>query len=250
MRIISWNLNGLPSSVRNEIFDPILRLEPDVLCLQEIRTAQEPLILPGYEHYWNHGQQEGYSGTAMLTRKRHLRAFSGFDGAFDDGEGRVLTLEFDSCFITCAYAPNSQKNLQRRAYRLDWDDAFRQFANLLKDDKPTILCGDFNVTRAEIDIYEENMRQYWAQLGYASDERSNLESLLEDGFVDAFRLLYPEKRSYTWWSNRLNKRRDNRGWRLDYFFVDEVIADSIVDVEHQSGIYGSDHCPILLEIDL
>ena len=250
MRIITWNLNGLLSSVKKDVFEPILRLEPDVLCLQEIRTAQEPVILPGYKHYWNHSQRDGYSGTAVLTRERPQRVFSGCEGGGDDSEGRVLTLELESCFVTCAYAPNSQKNLQRRAYRLEWDDAFRQLVNRMKEDKPPILCGDFNVTRAEIDIYEENMRQHWAQLGYTSDERSNIESLLEDGFVDAFRHLYPEKRSYTWWSNRLNKRRENRGWRLDYFFVDESVVSSVVDVVHLSEIHGSDHCPVLMEIDL
>lgn len=250
MRIITWNLNGLLSSVRNDAFSAIQGLNPDVLCLQEIRTTKEPVILPGYHHFWNHSQRDGYSGTAVLTRQKPLQVISGFDGDGEDSEGRVLTVELPDCFITCAYAPNSQKNLQRRAYRLKWDAEFRQLAMRLREDKPAILCGDFNVTRAEIDIYEENMRQYWAQLGYASDERSNLESLLEDGFVDAFRLLYPEERSYTWWSNRLNKRQDNRGWRLDYFLVDEAISHAIMDVKHLSEIHGSDHCPVLLEINL
>ena len=250
MRIISWNLNGLLSVVTHDAFSPIRDLEPDVLCLQEIRTTQEPNILPNYHHFWNHSQRDGYSGTAILTRQKPLQVISGFDGDDEDNEGRLLTVELEDAFISCAYAPNSQKNLQRRAYRLKWDEQFRQLAVRLKEEKPTILCGDLNVTRSEIDIYEENMRQYWAQLGYASDERSNLETLLEEGFVDAFRLLYPEERSYTWWSNRLNKRRDNRGWRLDYFLVDETISDAIVDVRHLAEIPGSDHCPVLLEIEL
>lgn len=250
MRIISWNLNGLLSVINQDAFSLIRELKPDILCLQEIRTMQEPVILPDYHHFWNHSQRDGYSGTSVLTRQKPLRVIPGFDGDGEDSEGRLLTVELADAFITCAYAPNSQKNLQRRAYRLKWDEQFRRLAVRLKEEKPTILCGDLNVTRSEIDIYEENMRQYWAQLGYASDERSNLETLLEEGLVDAFRLLYPEVRSYTWWSNRLNKRQDNRGWRLDYFLVDESISDAIVDVRHLAEIPGSDHCPVLLEIGL
>ena len=250
MKIITWNLNGLLSCVHNNAFAPLMRLEPDVLCLQEIRTTQEPTIFCSYHHLWNHSRRDGYSGTAVLTRQKPLRIITGFEDDDEDNEGRVLTVELPEGFISCVYAPNSQKNLQRRAYRLKWDEQFRHLAVRLREEEPVILCGDFNVTRADIDIYEENLRQYWAQLGYASDERSNLETLLEEGFVDAFRFLYPEERGYTWWSNRLNKRRDNRGWRLDYFLVDETVSDAIVDVRHLTEIYGSDHCPVLLEINL
>ena len=250
MRIITWNLNGLLSSVHSDALAPIMQLEPDVLCLQEIRTVKEPVIFRDYHHFWNHSKRDGYSGTAVLTRQQPLRVISGFGSDGEDNEGRVITVELPDSFITCVYAPNSQKNLQRRAYRLNWDARFRRLAVRLREEKPAVLCGDFNVTRAENDIYEENLRQYWAQLGYASDERSNFETLLEEGFVDAFRHLYPEERSYTWWSNRLNKRRDNRGWRLDYFLVDESISDAILEVRHLTEICGSDHCPVLLEIDL
>jgi len=168
-----------------------------------------------------------------------------------DSEGRVLTLEFPNMFIVNVYAPNSQKDLIRHQFRSEWDEAFRGFVCKLLDSKPVVTCGDFNVALADIDIYPENLRQYWAQLGYASDERSNLETLLECGFTDAFRYLYPDAvGAYTWWSNRLNKRRENRGWRLDYFFVPTENKSEIINVKHLIDIMGSDHCPIQLEIDL
>lgn len=247
VKIITWNLNGLLSSIQNNVFAGIAELEPDVICLQEIRTQQEPVIVPGYHHYWNHGERDGYSGTAVLTRQRPLDALCGC-GTVPDEEGRVLTLDFSECFVVNAYAPNSQQNLQRRAYRMNWDTEFYQYASQLSEEKPVIICGDFNVTRGELDIYAENQRQVWAQMGYASDERSNLESFLEMGFIDVFRHLYPDKRSYTWWSNRLNKRKENRGWRLDYFFVSEDIIPNIERMEHLEDVHGSDHCPVLLEV--
>jgi len=249
MKIITWNLNGLLSSVQNDVFADIAALEPDILCLQEIRTQQEPVILPGYHHYWNHGERDGYSGTAVLSKKKPLEVICGA-GTEADEEGRVLTLAFPECFIVNAYAPNSQQNLQRRAYRLNWDTQFYQYAGELMEERPVIICGDFNVTRRELDIYAENQRQVWAQMGYASDERSNLESFLEMGFTDVFRHLYPDRRSYTWWSNRLNKRRENRGWRLDYFFVSDDLLFDVERMDHLEDVHGSDHCPVLLEVSV
>lgn len=249
MKIITWNLNGLLSSVQNRVFDDIAVLEPDVICLQEIRTQQEPVILSGYQHFWNHSDRDGYSGTAVLTKSRPVQVIRG-PGTEEDEEGRVLTLEFEKCFLVNAYAPNSQQNLQRRAYRMNWDTQFYEFAGTLMEEKGVVICGDFNVTRSELDIYAENQRQVWAQMGYASDERSNLESFLELGYTDVFRFLYPEKRSYTWWSNRLNKRKENRGWRLDYFFVSDDLLSGVVRVEHLEEVRGSDHCPVLLEVSV
>ena len=248
MKIISWNLNGLLASLNNGVIDALIGRSPDIICFQEIRTQKEPEILPGYFHHWNHGLREGYSGTAMLLRTEYVRIFNGFLSDFPDDEGRIITLELEDFFVVNAYVPNSQQNLKRQAYRLAWDAAFQEHIQQLLEDKPVIICGDFNVTRSELDFFQENMRQYWASQGYASDERSNFETLLEMGLCDVFRELHPEERSYTWWSNRLNKRQDNRGWRLDYFLVSEELMDCVTDMNHLSDIPGSDHCPIELEV--
>lgn len=250
MNIISWNLNGLQATLRAGAFQHIAARSPDILCLQEIRTRQEPTVLEGYRHIWNHARRDGYAGTAALCRREPLRIWRGFEDGVTDEEGRLLTVELASCFVVNAYVPNSQKNLQRHMYRMEWDERFRAFVCALREEKPVIICGDFNVARADIDIYPENMRQFWAEQGYASDERSDLETLLECGFTDAFRHLHPAERSYTWWSNRLNKRRQDRGWRLDYFLVDNSLFRRVGAARHLQDIYGSDHCPIELEVRL
>ena len=249
MKIISWNLNGLLSCVRNHSFEPIAEMLPDVLCLQEIRTKQEPVIIDGYKHFWNHSQRDGYSGTAVLALDDPCRIIYGFDNQHPDPEGRLITLELPGFFLVNAYVPNSQKNLKRHAYRMEWDEALLEFVCSLRDEKPVIICGDFNVAREDIDVYEENLRQYWAEQGYASDERSDLETLLEHGFTDVFRYKYPARRSYTWWSNRLQKREEDRGWRLDYFVAADELLPRIIDVRHLSEIHGSDHCPISIELE-
>ncbi|CAK7087490.1 MAG: hypothetical protein ENTB_04234 [Enterocloster aldenensis] len=247
MKIVSWNLNGLLASLNGGAFAPIQLLQPDVLCLQEIRTQKEPSILSGYYHYWNHGHQEGHSGTAILTKQAPISVTGGFTGAFKDHEGRIQTAEFPKLYVVNVYVPNSQKNLNRHDYRMEWDAALLEYIRGLLSRKPVIICGDFNVARDETDIYPENMRQYWANLGYASDERSNFETLLEVGLTDAYRSLHPDTRCYTWWSNRKNKRQEDRGWRLDYFLVSDDLMRYVQKMEHLIDIQGSDHCPILLE---
>lgn len=248
LKIVSWNLNGLSSCIQNNSFAPIADIGPDILCLQEIRTQQEPQILPGYQHCWNHGLRNGYAGTAVLCKKEPLSISFGLGDDDADEEGRAIILEYKGFYLINAYVPNSQKNLIRHAYRLEWDQLLIDRVSQLRELKPVIVCGDFNVAREEIDIYPENMRQYWAGLGYASDERSDMETLVELGLVDAFRELNPDTRSYTWWSNRLNKRQQDRGWRLDYFFVDDALFPRVQQVFHHDHIMGSDHCPIELEI--
>lgn len=249
MKIVSWNLNGLLASLKNGVIDALTERSPDIICFQEIRTQKEPTILEGYAHYWNHGSRDGYSGTAVLLRSEPIRVFSGFLNDFDDSEGRVITVELEDFYVVNAYVPNSQQNLKRQAYRIRWDYAFRDHVQELIEDKPVIICGDFNVARSDLDFYEENMRQYWAEQGYASDERSNFETLLELGLCDVFRELHPNARSYTWWSNRLNKRQENRGWRLDYFLISDVLMDGVQAMSHVEEIMGSDHCPIELEVE-
>lgn len=251
MKIISWNLNGLMPTLNSGAFDAFAANPPDVLCLQEIRTREEPIIIGDCYHYWNHGKKEGYSGTAVLTREEPLYVAYDFPPRlFDDHEGRLITLEFPAVFILNVYVPNAQKNLERQAYRMRWDAALQKYVEVLLGEKSVILCGDFNVTRSFLDVFEENMRQYWASQGYASDTQSNFESLLELGLTDVYRALYPNERSYTWWSNRMQKRKDNRGWRLDYFLVSDDLLPCVMNIEHLSAIQGSDHCPIALEVDL
>ena len=251
MKIISWNLNGLLSCVKHNSFQAIEALGADVVCCQEIRTKQQTQVMAGDQHFWNPSERDGYSGTLTMTRKAPICEIRGLGVEALDCEGRVVTLEFPKLFIVNAYAPNSQKNLQRHQFRTEWDEAFRGYVCSLAEEKPVVACGDFNVAMSDIDIYPENLRQYWAQMGYASDERSNLETLMESGFTDAFRYLYPDREgAYTWWSNRLKKREQNRGWRLDYFFLSDGLVSRLVDVAHLTDILGSDHCPILMELDL
>lgn len=250
MKIVSWNLNGLLSTVDNDCFEPIAALKPDFVCLQEIRTNEEPRTLRGYRHYWNHCERNKYSGTALLALKPPISVRNGFDGIFPDNEGRIITAELDGAFLVNVYVPNSQQNLKRRNFRLEWDKALYEYIDGLLCDKPVIICGDFNTVRGELDYFAENERQYFAMQGYASDELSNLEDLLELGLTDVFRELNPDERSYTWWSNRLNRREVNRGWRLDYFFVSDELMQNVVDIKHLTEIKGSDHCPIMLEVRL
>lgn len=250
MKIVSWNLNGLQACLKSQCFEPVAEIAPDILCLQEIRTQEEPEILPGYYHYWNHSEREGYSGTALLCHEKPIRLMYGLGSDDSDEEGRSITVEYPEFFLINAYVPNSQRNLQRHDYRRVWDEHLRNYAQSLLEYKPVIITGDFNVAREDIDIYPENLRQYWASQGFASDERSDLETLIELGFQDTFRTLYPDVRSYTWWSNRLRKREQNRGWRLDYFLVDDNLMPFVRDVAHLADIMGSDHCPILLEVNL
>lgn len=248
MKLLSWNLNGLLSCIKNKSFEQLHPYASDIICLQEIRTKQEPEIIPGYIHFWHHSQHDGYSGTVTLCKKEPLHVIYGFGDMFPDPEGRLITLEYTDRFVINAYVPNSQKNLRRHAYRMEWDEAFQKYLCDICKAKPVIICGDFNVARADIDVYEENLRQYWAEQGYASDERSNFESLLDMGLTDAYRYFNPNTRSYTWWSNRLNKRNQNRGWRLDYFLVSNELLPRIIRICHLSNIVGSDHCPILIEV--
>ena len=250
MKIISWNLNGLMAAQKSGALDFIIESPPDIICFQEIRTRQEPVLLPGYFHYWHHGQVDGYSGTAVLTRVKPRNVTCGFLNDFEDEEGRIMTLDMGGWYMVNAYFPNPHKNLQRKAFRREFDQAMLEHAGALLEEKPVIICGDFNVAREPIDIFAENTKQNWAQLGYTSDERDDLETLIGIGLADAFRQLYPGRQSFTWWSNRLYKRREDRGWRLDLFLVASSLMPKVRDVQHLQERPGSDHCPILLEVSL
>ena len=213
MRIVSWNLNGLLATLEKGSLNILEEEMPEIICLQEIRTNKEPIIVEGYIQYWNHSSRDGYSGTAVLTWDEPLYTFTGFLNGHEDDEGRLITLEFEKFYLVNAYVPNSQQNFQRKAYRIEWDEAFRAHIAELMEEKPVIICGDFNVARCDLDIYEQNSNQSSLVFGYATDEQSNLETLLEMGLVDVFRERYPDRRCYTWWSNRLNKRHENCKYR-------------------------------------
>ena len=250
MKIISWNINGLISWIESQSYRGIENLEADVICLQETRTKRRLTALSDYCHYWNPCERDGMHGTMTLSKQEPLNVIYGLGVKELDKEGRVLTIELPTLFVVNCYAPRAV-NLERHDFRRKWDNALRCFVkNLMDKGKQVVLCGDFNVLRMNIDIYPENEREYYAMQGLVSDERSNIEKLLELGFLDAFRYKYPNAtNSYTFWSNRKHKRAENRGWRLDYFFVSKQATDAINEVKHLTDILSSDHAPILLDLD-
>ena len=251
MIIVSWNVNGLMACMDKDGFTPVLALRPDIVCCQEVKTSRRPKVLPDYHHYWETGQREGYAGVLTMAKHEPLNVRMGLGNESLDREGRLITLEYQSFYLINAYSPNSQENPERRAFRARWDEAFLVYVRELRESKPVIICGDFNVTRSAIDVFPENTRVQEQEKGYISPERDSLETLLDSGLVDAFRHLYPQQEgAYTWWSQRFDKRSKNDGWRLDYFLVDRRLAKRITKVEHRTEIFGSDHCPIELKIHL
>lgn len=251
MKIVSWNVNGIMPCLANHSIDPLYGMDIDLACFQETRTDKRPVVLQGYYHEWNISERSGYAGVLSASRQEPLSVQHGLGNSELDNEGRVIISEFKGFYSVNAYFPKSQASIARHTYRMKWDNALRERLATLDEQKPVILCGDFNITRSLLDVYPENERQVWAEMGYMSEERDSLEELLENGFTDVFRHLYPElPGAYTWWSNRLNKRKENRGWRLDYFCVSDRILSSVKEIRHCKEIFGSDHCPILLEIDL
>ena len=225
-------------------FTPIANLQPDIVCCQEVKTHQQPELMPGFRHYWNHSQRHGYAGMLTMCQREPLSVRRGLGIPELDLEGRLLTLEYPSFFLINAYFPNSQDGPHRRAYRSAWDAAFFDFVQELEQEKPVVICGDLNVTRSAIDIYPENTRLMWAEAGYMSEERASLENLLESGFVDVYRHLYPKQAgAYTWWSHRFHKREPGDGWRLDYFLVSRKISRKINSITHHTEILGAGPFP-------
>ena len=253
MRILSWNLNGLNAKIRNHDFDQFEHLWPlDIICFQETRTRDRPVIFNDYFHFWYPSiEKKGYSGTMTLTMVKPDKVLRGIGIENLDREGRVLTVDMGNIFVVNVYVPNSQGGPDREDYRRAWDDGFRAFITSLMDEKPVIICGDFNATMSREDIYMENARMDLAEMGYMSDERAGLYKLIENGFTDAFRHLHPKARNaFTWWTNRNYKRQEDRGWRLDYFFVSDEIVDKVSQVVIHQEVMGSDHCPIVLDCDI
>ena len=250
-KFISWNVNGIRSCVQTGFRESFYKLRADIFCLQEtkLQAGQIELDLPGYHQYWNYAEKKGYSGTAVFTREEPLSVFYGMDKAEHDTEGRLITLEYDNFYFVCCYTPNAQDGLKRIDYRMKWEDDLREYLSSLSANKPVVYCGDLNVAHNEIDL--KNPKTNRGNAGFSDEERGKFSQLLEAGFTDSFRYLYPDlEGAYSWWSYRFQARQKNAGWRIDYFVVSDYIKDKIVDSKIHPEILGSDHCPVELDIDL
>lgn len=251
MKMVSWNVNGLRACVTKGFVDIFNKLDADIFCLQETKLQEGQIDLPleGYYQYWNYAEKKGYSGTAIFTKKEPLAVTNGIGIDEHNTEGRVITLEFDDFFFVTCYTPNSQNELKRLDYRMKWEDDFREYLLRLNKKKPVILCGDLNVAHNEIDL--KNPKTNRKNAGFSDEEREKMTKLLNSGFTDSFRYLYPDKEGiYSWWSYRFNARKNNAGWRIDYFITSDSIKDKIIDSKIHTDIMGSDHCPVELDIDL
>ncbi len=250
MKLISWNVNGL-RACENKGFSEIFRqMDADFFCLQEtkMQAGQLDLQYEGYQSYWNYADKKGYSGTAIFTRHTPLSVAYGIGIDEHDHEGRVITLEMENFYVVTVYVPNSQDELKRLDYRMRWEDDFLAYIKMLDAKKPVIFCGDLNVAHNDIDL--KNPKTNHRNPGFTDEERGKFTAVLNDGFVDTFRRLYPEEVKYSWWSYRFKAREKNIGWRIDYFVTSERIADRIEDAKIHAEIMGSDHCPVELQIDL
>lgn len=249
MRFISWNVNGLRAVVKKGFEDIFWSLDADFVCLQEtkLQEGQINLDLPGYESYWCYAEKKGYSGTAIFTRRTPLSVSYNLGIPEHDSEGRVITLEYEDFYLVCVYTPNSQDGLRRLDYRMSWEDDFREYLCKLDKQKPVIVCGDMNVAHEEIDL--KNPATNHLNPGFSDEEREKFTELLDAGFIDTFRSLYPDRAdAYSWWSYRAAARQRNVGWRIDYFVVSERLRGNIKDAYILPEIMGSDHCPVGLDM--
>ena len=245
MKLISWNVNGLRACMNKDFQDFLANSEADIFCVQEtkMQKGQAEFDFPGYEEYWNSAEKKGYAGTAIFTKIKPLSVSYDMGIVEHDQEGRVITAEFDDFYLVNVYTPNSQRELARLDYRMQWEDAFRAYVKQLDEKKPVIICGDLNVAHKEIDL--KNFKTNHKNAGFTDEERAKMTELLEAGFIDSFRHLYPDKEGiYTWWSYMFKAREKNAGWRIDYFIVSDRIADRISDSLIYTDIMGSDHCPV------
>ena len=251
MKFVSWNVNGLRAVVGKNFGEVFQNEDADFFCLQEtkLQEGQIDLAFPGYESYWNYAEKKGYSGTAIFTRRHPLSVRYGIGIEEHDHEGRVITLEYDDFFLVCAYVPNSQDGLKRLDYRMKWEDDFRSYLLSLKEKKGVVYCGDLNVAHKEIDL--KNPKTNRMNAGFTDQEREKMTALLSSGFIDTFRLLHPEETDiYSWWSYRFRAREKNTGWRIDYFIVSEDLGEKVREAEIHTSVMGSDHCPVMLTLDL
>lgn len=249
MKLISWNVNGLRACLGKGFMDVFTALDADVFCLQEtkLQQGQVDLELPGYYQYWNYAVKKGYSGTAIFTKKEPLSVRNGVGVEELDQEGRLITLEYSNYYIVTCYTPNSQDGLKRLDHRMAWDDAFRMYLMALDQEKPVLACGDLNVAHQEIDL--KNPGPNRGNAGFSDQEREKFSALLDSGFTDSFRLLYPDLTgAYSWWSYRFNARKNNAGWRIDYWLLSDRLRDQVQSASIHSNVFGSDHCPVSLEL--
>ncbi|MCD7830213.1 MAG: exodeoxyribonuclease III [Clostridiales bacterium] len=251
MKFISWNVNGLRAVLKKGFDETFQVLDADIFCLQEtkLQAGQVELELPGYHQYWNYAQRKGYSGTAVFSRREPLNVTYGMGIPAHDDEGRLITLEFEEFYLVCCYTPNAQNELKRIDYRMEWEDSLRAYLVELDAKKPVVYCGDLNVAHNEIDL--KNPKTNRGNAGFSDQERGKLTELLAAGFTDTFRALYPDKTgAYSWWSYRFNARKNNAGWRIDYFIVSDRLAPQVREASIYSDILGSDHCPVGLKLDV
>lgn len=248
MKLISWNVNGLRACAGKGFGESFKALDADVVCLQEtkMQAGQLDLEFDGYESCWNYADKKGYSGTAIYTRIKPLSVSNDIGIDEHDHEGRVITMEFDDFYLVCVYVPNSQDELKRLTYRMKWEDDFRSYVSGLAEKKGVVICGDLNVAHNDIDIKNPASNRHNA--GFTDEERGKFNALLDAGFVDSWRMLNPDTVKYSWWSYRFKARERNAGWRIDYFIVSESMKDRISGAEIHNEIFGSDHCPVELDL--
>lgn len=248
MRFVSWNVNGLRAIYKKGFEEIFNGFDADFICLQEtkMQEGQFEFMPEGYQGYFNYAVKKGYSGTAIYTRHTPISVRYGINKEEHDQEGRVVTLEYDNFHLVCVYTPNAQEELRRLSYRMEWEDAFRGFLKELDAFKPVIVCGDLNVAHQEIDL--KNPKTNHFNPGFSDEERSQFSNLMKNGFVDTFRYLYPETVRYSWWSYRMNAREKGVGWRIDYFLISDRLVNDLKEATIHDDIFGSDHCPVSIEI--
>lgn len=250
LKLISWNVNGLRAQVRKGFLEKLEALDPDILCLQEIKLSegQLELDLENYEEYYNYAERKGYSGTAIFTKKKPLSVTYGIGIPEHDQEGRVITMAFESFILVTCYTPNSKRGLERLDYRQVWEDAFLAYLKKLEEEKPVVVCGDLNVAHNDIDL--ANPASNHKNAGFTDEERAKFNQLLDNGFIDTFRYFHPdETEAYTWWSNFANSRARNIGWRIDYFLASNALKPRLISAAIHADVMGSDHCPVELQLE-
>lgn len=250
-KLISWNVNGIRACVQKGFVDIFKEMDADIFCIQESKMQEGQLVLEleGYHQYWNYAEKKGYSGTAIFTKEQPISDSYGIGIEKHDKEGRVITLEYDKYYMVNVYTPNSQNELARLDYRMEWEEAFKAYLKKLEENKPVIVCGDMNVAHNEIDL--KNPKTNKKNAGFTDEERGKFTDLLDAGFIDTFRYFYPDMKDiYSWWSYRFSARAKNAGWRIDYFLVSEPLKGNLVDAKIHTEIMGSDHCPVELDIEI